>query len=67
MKDNKGKGGEEGLKREGELIYFLPLKRGGGGLLEREGLNRGFTVLSSMTLMLFRVENDQLTCLFCLL
>ena len=69
MKDNKGEGEGRGggLKREGELIYFLPLKRGGGGLLEREGLNRGFTVLSSMTLMLFRVENDQLTCLFCLL
>ena len=57
MKDNKGEGegrGGGGLKREGELIYFLPLKRGGG-------LNRGFIVLSTMTLMLFRVENDQLT------
>ena len=59
MKDTKGEG-EGRLKREGELIYFLPLKRG-GGLLERGGLNRGFTVLSTMTLMLFRVENDQLT------
>ena len=43
--------GEErggGLNREGGLINFLPLKRGGllegGGLFEREGLNRGFTV-----------------------
>ena len=36
MKDNKGEGeGRGGLKREGELIYFLPLKRGGG--LTREG------------------------------
>ena len=62
MKDNKGEGEGRGggLKREGELIYFLPLKRGGG--LIREGvLNRGFIVLSTMTLMLFRVENDQLT------
>ena len=58
MKDNKGEGG--GLKREGELIYFLPLKRG-GGLIREAGLNRGFIVLSTMTLMLFRVENDQLT------
>ena len=61
MKDNKGEGeGRGGLKREGELIYFLPLKRG-GGLIREGGLNKGFTVLSTMTLMLFRVENDQLT------
>ena len=62
MKDNKGEGEGRrgGLKREGGLIYFLPLKRG-GGLIRERGLNRGFTVLSTMTLMLFRVENDQLT------
>ena len=37
MKDNKGEGEGRGrgLKREGELIYFLPLKREGG--LTREG------------------------------
>ena len=29
VKDTKGEG-EGRLKREGELIYFLPLKRGGG-------------------------------------
>ena len=34
VKDTKGEG-EGRLKREGELIYFLPLKRGGG--LIREG------------------------------
>ena len=42
----EGRGG--GLNREGGLINFLPLKRGGllegGGLFEREGLNREFTV-----------------------
>ena len=32
-----GGGGERGLSREGGLINFLPLKRG-GGLLEGEGL-----------------------------
>ena len=40
--------GEGGLNREGGLINFPPLKRGGllerGGLFERGGLNRGFTV-----------------------
>ena len=41
VKDNKGEGeGREELKREGELIYFLPLKRA-GGLLERGGLIEG--------------------------
>ena len=34
--------GEGGLNREWGLINFPPLKR--GGLLERGGLNRGFTV-----------------------
>ena len=46
---NKGGGG---LKREGGLINFLPLKNGEGSVLERGGLferggggvNRGFTV-----------------------
>ena len=42
------RGGEGGLNREeGELINLLPLKGGlldGGGLFEREELNRGFTV-----------------------
>ena len=46
MKNKWGRGG--GLNREAGLINFLPLKRGGllegGGLFEREGLNRGFTV-----------------------
>ena len=40
MKNNWGWGG--GLSREGGLINFLPLKRGGllegGGLVERGGL-----------------------------
>ena len=40
MKNNWGRGG--GLNREGGLINFLPLKRGGllegGGLFERGGL-----------------------------
>ena len=41
MKDNKGEGEGRGeLKREGELIYFLPLKRA-GGLLETGGLIEG--------------------------
>ena len=39
----EGGEGEGGLNREGGLINFPPLKRG-GGLLER-GLNRGFTVV----------------------
>ena len=43
----RGRGGG-GLNREGGLINFPPLKRGGllerGGLFERGGLNRGFTV-----------------------
>ena len=41
VKDNKGEGERRGggLKREGELIYFLSLKR--GGLLERGGLMEG--------------------------
>ena len=38
MKNNKRRGGEEGLKREGGLI------RGGAYLREGGGLNRGFTV-----------------------
>ena len=37
------------LNRVEGLINFLPLKRGGllrgGGLIERGGLNRGFTVI----------------------
>ena len=39
---------EGGLNREGGLINFPPLKR--GGLLERGGLNRGFmvTILDNM-------------------
>ena len=36
--------GEGGLNREGGLINFPPLKRGGGAYL-RGGLNRGFTVV----------------------
>ena len=36
MKNNWGWGG--GLNREGGLINFLPLKTGGGGLLEEGGL-----------------------------
>ena len=41
--------GGGGLKREGGLINFLPLKKGGlletGGLFEEgRGVNRGFTV-----------------------
>ena len=36
-------GGGGGLNREGGLINFPPLKRG-GGLFERGVLNRGFTV-----------------------
>ena len=44
----RGKG-RVGLNREGVLINFPPLKRGGllerGGAYLRGGLNRGFTVL----------------------
>ena len=40
----KNKDGGEG---EG-AINFPPLKRGGGGLIREGGLNRGFTVLSSV-------------------
>ena len=41
MKNNKreGRGGEGGL-----LTLFFSKGWGGGGLLERGGLNRGFTV-----------------------
>ena len=61
MKDNKGEGeGRGGLKREGGA-YLLSSSEKGRGLTREGGLNRGFTVLSTMTLMLFRVENDQLT------
>ena len=35
----RGRGG--GLNREGGLINFPPLKRGGGGLLERGAHLRG--------------------------
>ena len=35
MGEGEGRGG---LNREGGLINFPPLKRGGGGLLERGGL-----------------------------
>ena len=45
----EGGEGEGGLNREGGLINFPPLKRG-GGLLER-GLNRGFTGSSLVFLM----------------
>ena len=38
----KGEGGGA-LNREGGLIHFPPLKRG-GGLIREGGLNRGFTV-----------------------
>lgn len=37
MKNNKVEGrggGGDGLKREAELSTFLPLKKGGGGVLE---------------------------------
>ena len=44
----KGKGGG-GLNREGALINFPPLKRGGllerGGAYLKGGPNRGFTVI----------------------
>ena len=48
------------LNREGGLINFLPLKR--GGLLEkgaylREGLNRGFTVIAKQTITFFATHN----------
>ena len=43
--------GEGGLNREGGLLNFPPLKRGGGLIRERGaywtgGLNRGFTVFA---------------------
>ena len=48
MKNINFRGGEGDLIGGGGLINFLPLKRGslleGGGLFERGGLNRGFTV-----------------------
>ena len=48
MKNKDGGDGEGGgLDREGGLIKFPPLKR--GGLFERGGLNRGFTVASNVT------------------
>ena len=37
MKSKDGGEGEGGLNREGELISFPPLKRGGGGGLICEG------------------------------
>ena len=42
MKNNKREMGG-GLKREGKLINFIPLKR--GGLFEKGGGNRGFMVV----------------------
>ena len=47
MKNKDWGRGRGGLNREGEggLINFPPLKR--GGLFERGGLNRGFTVFNS--------------------
>ena len=50
MKNKDWGRGRGGLNREGGLINFPPLKKGGllerGGLFERGGLNRGFTVFS---------------------
>ena len=42
MKNNKGRVGGGGAG----VINFLPLKRGGGCLLEGGRLNRGFTVVT---------------------
>ena len=48
MKNKDWGGGKRGLNREGGLINFPPLKRG-GGLFERGGgLNRGFTVYTEV-------------------
>ena len=38
VKNINFRGGKGRLNREGGLINFLPLRRGGGGLLEGEGL-----------------------------
>ena len=45
----RGRG--RGLKREGALLTFFPWKGGGGGLLERGGLNRTGSRFSACSLI----------------
>ena len=62
MKNKKGEG--RGFKkRERELVNFLPLKRGGGGELVREGGLIEDLRYSDLIFFLLSVRRDTSTCL----